>query len=71
LASGTRRRTAKRAVQVSAPVADALDPVDQFDEDEPAETNYALRLTEALEAISAAQNTPEPSEPIDVFTRIR
>jgi flagellar biogenesis protein FliO len=33
-----------------------------MEQDEPVETNYALRLTEALEAISAA-NTPVPIEP--------
>ena len=53
----TRRRTAKRAVQVSAPIADALDIEDEVDV-EVEETNYALALTEALEAISAAQAQP-------------
>jgi flagellar biogenesis protein FliO len=62
LASATRRRTAKRAVQVTAPIADAMDL-----EEEVEETNYALALTEALEAISAAQ-----AQPVEVtYTPVR
>jgi flagellar biogenesis protein FliO len=71
LANSPRRRTAKRAVQTSAPLADAPELVEH---DEPEETNYALRLTEALEAISAAQPVAlaEAAESVEVtYTAVR
>jgi flagellar biogenesis protein FliO len=87
LASATitprRRRTAKRAVQTSAPVADALDLLADDDDvqDQAAEQpNFALRLTQALEAISAAQPEVEAApvahvtpaaEPIEAVTYSR